>query len=213
MKLPSASVVAVLVLGLLQPANPALHPQAASSQSPIRSSGQTSTSTQDVPPTKGLIDNGTYKNPSIGLELTPAAGLHLEEPELRGAPGEAPLVTVTARADPGLFSGLFSARSETTFYAEALARYPAEQRNADRYMQKVIPANTEEGFRQSSATTFTQLGGNSFRRTDFVKAGLRETILVTTNGGYALVFIFAGSSVEVTKKLIASTNIKLISPQ
>lgn len=172
---------------------------------------KTTTSTPNVLPTKGVIEEGTYRNASIGLEFTPAENLHLQEPEMKGTPGSTPLViTVQAVADQGLISSLFWVRSLTVFYADALAYYPEEQRNALRYMKKVIRANQTDGFQLADAETSDQISGIPFVRADFVKRGGHESVLVMTNNTYAFVFIFAGSDVEVTNKVIASTKIKFI---
>jgi hypothetical protein len=165
---------------------------------------KTPTSSQNVLPTKGLIDHDTYKNPFIGLEFTPAKGLRLKEPGMKGTPGTTPLIiTVQAETDPGSNYGL------TVFYADALAYYPEEQRNAARYLQKVIRANEADGFQHVDGGTSAQISGTPFICADFVKGAVHETILVMTHDAFAFVFIFAGSDVGVTSKLIASTNMKL----
>src|SRR5437660_9687326 len=107
----------------------------------------TTNSPQNPLPTKGLVDNGTYKNTSIGLEFTPAESLKLQEPEMKGTPGTTPLlITVQAVSDGGVISSLFSSQGLTTFYADALAYYPEEQRNVPRYLKKIIRANEAEGW-------------------------------------------------------------------
>jgi len=128
---------------------------------------------------------------------------------MKGTPGSIPLlVTVQALADQGVISSLFWVRSLTVFYADALAYYPEDQRNAPRYMKKVIRANEAEGFQHVDGETSGQISGIPFIRADFAKRGGREVVLVTTNNTHALVFIFAGSGLEVTNKLIASTKLK-----
>src|SRR5262245_29270754 len=78
--------------------------------------------TQSVPPaaTKGSVQDGSYKNPSIGLEFTPAKGLLLKEPAMDGTPGTTPFgMSVQAETPPLSFPyGL------TVFMADALAYYP-----------------------------------------------------------------------------------------
>jgi len=180
-----------------------------SRQGTPQSRAKTTASTQNVLPTKGLIEQGTYKNPSIGLEFTPAENLHLQEPEMKGTPGTTPLViTVSALADLGLFSGIFSPRSVTGFYADALAYYPEDQRNAGRYLKKAIRANEEDGFHQIEGATSDQISGIPFVRADFVKGQVHEAVLVAIHNGYAFVFIFAGSDVGAVNKLITSTKVK-----
>jgi hypothetical protein len=170
----------------------------------------TTTSTPRVLPTKGVIEQGTYKNASIGLEFTPAEDLHLQEPEMKGSPGSTPfLLTVQALADQGVISSLLWVRSLTVFYADALAYYPEDQRNAARYLKKIIRANEADGFQHVDGEASGQISGIPFVRADFARRGGREAVLVMTNNTYAFVFIFAGSDVGTTNKLIASTKLKL----
>jgi len=161
-------------------------------------------------PTKGLVDHGVYKNSSIGLEFTPASNLHLEEPELKGTPGSVPLlITIQAVDDSGLIDRLFSVRSLTIFYADVLAYYPEEQRNADRYLRKVVRTNASYGFQRVDGATSAEVNGISFARADFAKGGVHETVLVVVHDEYAFVFIFTGPSVEAANNLIALTKIRL----
>jgi TonB family protein len=84
------------------------------------STNSTPSSVRNVRPNKGVIDGTTYKNSSIGLQFTPAAGLRLEQ-----LPGAAPdMIAVQAQSDPGPLYGL------TLFYADELAHYPEGQRSA-----------------------------------------------------------------------------------
>ena len=171
---------------------------------------QPTPSIRNVLPTKGVIEQGTYKNPSIGLEFTPAEGLHLEEPEMKGTPGAASFfISVQAFSDRTLLHGIFSPRSTLVFLADALAFYPQEQRDPARYLQKVKRANLADGYQQVGEDTPAQMSGIAFLRADFIKGEVHETVLITTHNGYALLFIFADSSIERTNKLIASTKVKL----
>lgn len=173
---------------------------------------KTQTSGQSVLPDRGLVERGTYKNPSIGLEFIPAENLRLQEPEMKGKPGTVPLlITVQALSDRGFVSSLFSVRELTVFYAEALASYPEEQRNSGRYLQKVIRANEAQGFQHVDGEMVSYLSGISFLRADFVQKEVHETVLVATHNAYAFVFIFAGADLDSTNKLIASTKIKFTS--
>jgi len=167
--------------------------------------------TQGVLPTKGQVESGIYKNDSIGLQFTPAENLHLQAPEIVGTPGTTPLVVkVEANAKSGLLSGLFSARSLTIFYADALAYYPEEQRNPSRYLKKVVRANEADGYQHVNGKSSDEISGVSFMRADFTKREVYEVVLVTTHNDYAFVFIFAGSDVGVVNKMVASTKAKFI---
>jgi hypothetical protein len=171
----------------------------------------TSNSPQNPLPTKGLVENGTYKNASIGLEFTPAENLKLREPEMKGTPGTTPLlITVEGVSDGGLISSLFSTQGLTTFYADALAYYPEEQRNVPRYLKKIIRANEADGWQHVDGKASEQMTGILFSRLDFVRGNVHEAVLVVTHSGYAFVFIFAGLDIGATNKLIAATKVKFI---
>jgi hypothetical protein len=163
-----------------------------------------------VLPTKGWVERGTYKNPSIGLEFTPAPNLSVEDPEMKGTPGTTPLLITVQATDRGLLSGVFSRKNLTVFFADALAYYPEDQRNTARYVRKVIKSNEGDGYQTVNDGTAGEISGVPFTRTDFELNDLREAVLVTTHNGYAFVFIFAGSSLEVVNNQIASTSVKLI---
>jgi len=153
---------------------------------------------------KGFIEQGTYKNSSIGLEFTPAKGLHFNQPELKGTPGTTPLlILIQAQTDPGPVYGL------TVFYADALDYYPEDQRNDSRYLEKIIRTNAADGFQHVDGKASEQVDGISFARADFIKGLVHETVLITTHKAYEFVFIFTGADFEVTGKLIASTDVKL----
>lgn len=159
---------------------------------------------------KGRVEDGTYKNPSIGLEFTPADNLRLQEPEMKGTLGALPLlITISAFADRNLFGGIFSPRSVTVFYADALVYYPEEQRNRGSYLQKVIRANEVDGYRHLNGPTSGQLSGILCERADFAKGQVHETVLVTTHNSYAFVFIFADASEDRTNELITKTKVAL----
>lgn len=180
-----------------------------SQQEPAPQRANTRNPPQNLPPTKGLIDNGTYKNTSIGLEFTPAENLKFQEPEMKGTPGTTPLlITVQAVSDDGLISRLFSIQGLTIFYADALAYYPEEQRNVPRYLKKIIRANEAEGWQHVDGKADEQMAGILFSRLDFVRGNAHEAVLVAAHRGYAFVFIFAGVDIGATNKLIASTNVK-----
>lgn len=197
----------VLAATLLVANSPSSGWRAESQQSPRKAKA----STQAVLVTKGQVENGVYKNDSIGLQFTPAGNLHLQAPEIMGTPGTVPLlVKVEADADRTLISGLFSAPGLTIFYADALAFYPEDQRNATRYLKKVSQTNEAEGYQHVDAKGPVEISGVSFVRADFAKSGVHEAVLVTTHNQFAFVFIFAGPDIGVVNKLVESTNVKFI---
>jgi len=156
---------------------------------------------------KGFIEGRTYKNPSLGIEFTPAPGLEFGDvPELKGKPGAVPLiVTITATRS----GHPFEPTEVMAFYADALAYYPPGQRSSDSYVRKVITANKKEGFEPLRESSEGQLSRVVFARQDFVKGPVYEEVLVKTCKAEALVFIFTGASRDETSKLIAATRLKL----
>jgi TonB family protein len=156
-------------------------------------------SVRNARPNKGVIDGTTYKNSSIGLQFTPAAGLRVEQ--MNAAASN--MIAVRAQNDPGPMYGL------TVFYADELAQYPEGQRSAPRYLEKVVRANEADGFQLTEGEPSTEISGVQFVRADFVRGAVHETILVMTHNGYAFVFIFSGASAERTRQLIASTDLKV----
>jgi hypothetical protein len=159
---------------------------------------------------KGFVEGNTYKNLSLGLELTPDPKLKFGTPELRGKPGTVPLsVSVAAW---GEFRP-YSAREGTTFLATALAYYPADQRSTDACVRKVVQANRKDGFEPVQGGRESELGGTLFARTDFFKVGpVYEAVFVKACDTQALIFAFMGSDRGAVNKLIAATELKLDLP-
>jgi hypothetical protein len=155
---------------------------------------------------KGVVEGRTYRNVSVGLELTAAPGLEFGTPELKGNPGSVPLlVTISALGEERLFSG----REVMAFYTDALAYYPETRRSTEAYMQRVILGNRKEGFEPEEVNSETLLSGIAFERRDFNKGSRHEGVLVKACEAQALVFIFAGSDRDAVDKLIGATNLKL----
>lgn len=155
----------------------------------------------------GSVKGRTYKNSSIGVELTAAPELQFGSPELKGQPGSLPLiVTIIAAAEPK--PGI--PRPVMAFYADAMAYYPENRRSSDAYMGRVVFDNQRRGlFPADSNGSEREFGGVTFLRKDFAKDGIYETVLVRACRPQALVFIFTGSSRDPVDKLIAATQLKL----
>jgi hypothetical protein len=155
---------------------------------------------------KGVVEGRTYKNASVGLEITPAAGLEFGSPELKGNTGTVPLVvTITAMSAPKLFSG----RDVMAFYTDALAYYPDNQRSTETYLRKVGKSNQKDGFEPTNRSSESMFGGVMFARQDFQKNSRYEAVLLRACKEQALVFIFAGSDSDGVNKLITATQLKL----
>ncbi|SRR6266478_3991242 len=156
---------------------------------------------------KGFVQDNTYKNASLGLELTIDPTLKFGIPESKGDPGAPPRIVMIAawgQLKP------FSAREGTLFYADSLAHYPGDQRSTNAYMRRVVRANETDGFKRIEGTPEGNLGGVLFARTDFSKKGpIYEAVLVKACETHAFVFVFSGSTREAVNKLIAGTELKL----
>src|SRR5260370_16005484 len=112
-----------------------------------------------VPLNSGVVQGSTYKNDSLGLELTSAPGLKFGTPEMKGPTGTDPqLVTVSAWAE----KKWFSVREGTVFYAEALAGSPENIRSTEGYMHGVVRANSNDGFDLIKAPRDEHFDGVSF---------------------------------------------------
>jgi hypothetical protein len=155
---------------------------------------------------KGVVEGRTYKNASVGLELTPAPALEFGTPELKGNPGTVPLiVTITAAGE----RKSVSASEVMSFYSEAMAYYPENRRSTADYMRRVVIANGKEGFTTLGGTSESNLGGVIFARQDFQKGFFYEGVLVNACKTEALVFIFGGPDLDTVTKLVAATQLKL----
>jgi hypothetical protein len=159
---------------------------------------------------KGSIEGKTYRNASIGLELTPDPKLKFGAPELKGKTGTVSSSLMVAAW--GKFrSG--SAREGTAFWAVPLAFYPADQRSTDACMRRVVEANQKDGLKPVQSSPDNELGGALFARTDFLREGpAYETVFVKTCDTLVLGFVFTGSDREAVNKLIAATDLKLDLP-
>jgi len=168
-----------------------------------------STTAPHVPPLdKGSVEGRTYKNATLGLELTVAPHLELGAPELKGTAGTVPLLVTVAAWGPKKW---FSGREGTIFYADALAYYPEGLRSTDDYVRRITRANQQEGFEPDVAegAKLSRFAGVSFARVDFRKGAVYEAVLVKACQAFALVFIFPGPDLEAVNKLTAATQLKL----
>jgi hypothetical protein len=155
---------------------------------------------------KGKVEGRTYRNPSIGLELTPAPELEWGTPEAEGPPGA---VSVFVKVEAWGEQKLFSARNGTVFYAEALSNLPTEHRSTEAYMRSLVSGNQTHGFDPVQEHLECKVGGVTFLRTDFKKDVVYEAVLVKTCNTRVLVFIFTGSNRDVVDRLLAATSLKL----
>jgi TonB family protein len=151
----------------------------------------------------GVVEGRTYKNGSVGLELTTAPTLKLGAPELKGDAGSVPFLTVAAWGEekPSM------PREGTIFYADAY--YPADQRSTEAYMRKVIRINHNKGLEPVGTSTQSTLSGIPFTRIDFKNGPVYEAVWVKACDAQALVFIFTGSDRDVVNELVAATELKL----
>jgi hypothetical protein len=156
---------------------------------------------------KGVVEGNTYKNASVGLELTPDPKLRFGSPVLTGKPGTVPLSVMVSAW--GEFRPHW-AREGTTFLATALAYYPDDQRSTDACMRRLVQENQKSGLEPVQGNREGELGGALFARADFFKEGpAYEAVFVKACNTLALVFVFTGSSRDSVNKLIAATDVKL----
>jgi hypothetical protein len=151
---------------------------------------------------RGVVEGRTYKNASVGIELTPAPELTFGTPELKGMPGT--FVTVAAWDQE-----LVSARGGTIFYADALANHPEDQRSTEARVQSVVHDNRNFGFEPLDGSTREKLGGVVFARTDFRKGAAHEAVFIRACDTQALVLVFYGVNREAVNKLVTATELKL----
>jgi hypothetical protein len=155
---------------------------------------------------RGTVEGRTYRNASVGIELTPPAGLEFGAPELKGNPGTVPLlITITA---VGEFIPLI-ARNVMAFYADALAYYPSTRRSTDAYMLRIVGGQQNEGYEPVASAASGKLGAVVFERQDFKKGVVYESVFVKACDAQALVFIFGGADQDAVNKLIAATELKV----
>jgi hypothetical protein len=161
---------------------------------------------------KGKVEGRTYRNASVGIELTLPPELEFGSPELKGIPGTIPLlVTITALGEykPP------TPRKVMAFYTEVLAYYPSTRPSTDAYMQRMVRSQRSDGYEPVESTSYGKLGGVVFARQDFRKDVVYESVLVKACDAHALVFtqalvlIFAGADQDTVNKLSAATELKL----
>jgi TonB family protein len=155
---------------------------------------------------KGEVVGRTYKNASVGIELTPPTTLEFSSPELRGNPGTLPLVVTISAV--GEYKPA-TARKVMAFYTDALAYYPPTRRSSDDYMRRIVRNQQNEGYEPIEATPYVMLGGITFARHDFKKGVVYESVLVKACDTQALVFIFGGADEETVNELSTATELKL----
>jgi hypothetical protein len=156
--------------------------------------------TPRILPNKGVVEGGTYKNPSVGIEFKPPLSLRLQEPQMKGSPDAAQLL-ISVVADAG------TPLPAVGFYAEKLDAYPIDKRGASDYMQRLIRAQEAKGCQRAEAAMTTQLGGVSFLRADCEDGKGHEAVLVTTRNAFAFVFIFEARNANEANKLVDSTKV------
>lgn len=160
---------------------------------------------------KGVVEGGTYRNPSLGIEITPPPGIEFGTPELKGNPGTVPLLVTVTAVEPTTLTTFFRGRKVMAYYSDALAYYPHAQRSSSAYLRKVVQANERggQGFRSTGDSSDEIFGGLAFARQDFSNDTTYEVVLVKSCDAQALVFIFAASDHDGVNKLIAATQLKV----
>jgi hypothetical protein len=154
---------------------------------------------------KGAVEGRIYKNPSVGLELTPAPTLRFGIPKLNGSPAR--VVSVDAW-DYSLSEGM-------SFSADILSYHPKNQRSTKALMQSLVETVRHGGYEPTNVRTEGTLDGVEFARIDFEKVGnpggrwTYEAAFVRACATKELIFLFIGPDQESVKKLIGGTVVKL----
>jgi hypothetical protein len=155
---------------------------------------------------EGSIQGKTYKNPSLGLELTADPSLTFQRPELKGNGTKRESLLVAAL---GKFRSE-SAREGTFIGAVALAYYPEDQRSTDSCMRRMVEAQQKNGFKVMRGSPQSELGPTMFVRADFMREGpVYETVFVKACDALALTIVFAGPDRDTVEKFVAAPDLKL----
>ncbi len=158
---------------------------------------------------KGEVVGRTYRNASVGVELTPPPGLEfVGPPKLKGNAGTVPLLVAIRAAEPPTF---LPGRKVMAYYSDALAYYPLGQHSTGAYLRKVVQENQNagQGFQPLGDSSDQIFGGVVFARQDFESGAVSEVVLVKACDAQALVFIFAARDRDEVNKLIAATDLKV----
>jgi hypothetical protein len=155
---------------------------------------------------KGSIQGKTYKNSSLGLELTPDPSLTFQRPELKENGTKRELLSVAALGKVRSRS----AREGTFIGAVALAYYPKDQRSTDSCMRRIVEAQQKNGFKTVRGNSQGEVGGTTFARADFLREGpVYEAIFVKACDALALTIGFTGPNREAVERFVAATELKL----
>ncbi len=155
---------------------------------------------------KGSIQGKTYKNSSLGLELTPDPSLTFQNPELKenGTKREALMVAALGKLRSG------SAREGTFIGAVALAYYPEDQRSTESCMRRIVETQQKSGFKAVRGSSQGELSGNTFARSDFLREGpVYEAVFVKACDALALTIVFSGPDQNTVERFVAATDLKL----
>lgn len=149
----------------------------------------------------------TYSSPYLGLSLTIPRTLTISKLDLmKDAPSRSgrTLVLVEAWGEPKIFSG----RAGLVLYADDLSYYPADQRNAEAYLRKVVPFLVHEGSTVLHERIGMTIGGIEAVRADLRTGSVYQSEWVTVRKGFALVFTVTGGSETEIDDLFRLFNVK-----
>jgi hypothetical protein len=149
---------------------------------------------------RGVVEEGTYKNASLGIEFMPPASLRLQEPQMKGSPDAAQLF-ISVVADAG------SPLPAVAFGAERLEFYPPGKRSASDHLQRFVRAQKAKGCQSTLAPSTKQFEGIAFLRADCAGGNGYESILVATKSGLAFVLMFEARDREEADRLVDSTKV------
>jgi hypothetical protein len=174
--------------------------------------GATAASFSNRPPyDPGLIEGHTYKNSTIGIELTVPEELSFKPQEVNTFPGTQQFaITVSADSKP---HNRFSPRKyivdeEVKLNADPLAAHSLDERSLDGYMRFVSQAVLRTGFKQIEGPSTATVGDTQFFRGNFTQGHRLHTVLVAIHGDYAISFLIVSNDADTAERLIKSTVLK-----
>jgi lipoprotein NlpI len=200
------------------PTNGAVPPRAPKPETPVKdeASGMgadaTAASVKNVARyDAGFVEGHTYKNLTVGLELTVPEELTLGPPKVNTFAGtEQFAITISADSKP---HNRFSPRNyivdeEVRLNVDPLAAHSLDERSLDSYMRLASQAVIRTGFKPIDGPSTTTVGGVQFSRANFARGRRLHTVLVAIHRDYAISFLIISDDAETAERLIKSTVLK-----
>jgi len=159
----------------------------------------------------GFIEGHTYKNSTIGLELTVPEELTFRPQEVNTLNGtEQFSISISADSKP---RNRFSPRKyivdeEVRLNADPLAAFSLDERSPDGYMRLASQAVLKTGFKPIDGQSTATVGDVQFSRANFAQGHRLHTVLVAIHRDYAISFLIISNDAQTAERLIESTVLK-----